>query len=162
MGDFWATFFYILVMVAVIAGAYVATKYIAGKGGSAKSRHIRIIDRMMLGRDKHIVLIEVGDRNLLIGVTNQSINMLGDISGETLKNRQNKNDETAQKQKCFASQLRDFMVYVKDAPGNLRKARMEDGKARYSSARDDDYLARMDEAIQKRKTHIDGRDKGEE
>jgi regulator of protease activity HflC (stomatin/prohibitin superfamily) len=35
MGDFWTTFLYIVVMIAVIVGAYLATKFIAGKGGRA-------------------------------------------------------------------------------------------------------------------------------
>ena len=160
MGDFWTTFFYIIVMIVVIIGAYLATKYIAGKGGRAKSRHIRMIDRMTLGRDKHILLIEIGGKKLLIGITNQSINVLGDIDGETIKSEQKENAQSAQR--GFAAQMRDFFVNMKDAPGNLSKARAEAKKPRYSKTFDeDDYLARMDEAMQRRKNHGSGRDEEE-
>lgn len=150
MGDFWTTFFYVVVMIVVIIGAYLTTRFIAGKSGRAGSRHIRIIDRVMLGRDKHIALIEVGDKNLLIGVTNQSINVLGDIDGETLQKGHTQNAQAAQK--GFISQMRDFIINMKDAPGNLNKARAEAKKNNYSNkANDNDYLKRMDEAIQRRK-----------
>ena len=162
MGNFWSTFFYIVVMIAVIAAAYFATKYLSGKGRRLKSRHIRIIDRMILGRDKHIMLIEVGDKNLLIGITNQTINVLERIDGQTLKSETNETAGSAQK--GFASQLRDFINNIKDAPDNLNKARMEAKSERKSkkSSDEDDYLSQMDDAIQRRKGHIAGRDKERE
>jgi flagellar biosynthetic protein FliO len=134
MGDFWTTFLYIVVMIAVIVGAYLATKFIAGKGGRAKSRHIRMIDRMALGRDKHIILVEVGGKDLLIGVTSQSINVLGDIGRETLEADHSPKESAPPAQKGFAAQMRDFFVNMKNAPDNLGKARMEAKKARDSKA----------------------------
>lgn len=154
--DFWTTFFYIVVMLAVIVAAYVATKYLAGRGGRVQNRHIRILDRMMLSRDKHIALIEVGDKRLLIGVTNQSINVLGDIDRESLRTKIQEIEMSAQK--GFASRLRDFIIHMKNAPNNLKTARMEAKKARPASLDKDDYLARMDDAIQRRRSRLGGRD----
>jgi flagellar biosynthetic protein FliO len=156
----WTTFFYIVVMIAVIVAAYVATKYLAGKGRSVQSRHIRILDRMMLARDKHIALIEVGDKNLLIGVTNQTINVLGDIDGETLKTQQNKIEQSAHK--GSASKLRNFIIRMKDAPNNLRMARNEAKINRQTKVDSDDYLARMADAIQMRKERMTGGNEGDE
>lgn len=159
MGDFWTTFFYVIVMVAIIVAAYLATKYLAGKGRNVKSRQMRILDRMMLGKDKHIVLLEVGDKNLLIGVTNQTINVLGDIDGETLKQKQSESSET--EQKGFASKLRDFAVRMKNAPSDLNKARTQGGNTSWPKHNDNfDYLRRMDEAIERRKGQAD--DRGED
>ncbi len=149
MGEFGTTFFYIVVMVAIIVAAYLATKYLTRKSGAAKSRQMRILDRMMLGKDKHIVLLEVGDKNLLIGVTNQQINVLGDIDGETLKSKQSESAETGQK--GFGTKLRDFAIRMKNAPSDLNKARSQ-GSAPWPKRNDDfDYLRRMDEAIERRK-----------
>jgi len=150
----WTTFFYIVVMVAVIVAAYVATKYLAGKGSRVQTRHMRILDRMMLSRDKHIALIEVGDQTLLIGVTNQSITVLGNIDGETLKTEQTASEMTAQKSP--ASSLRDFIMRMKNAPEDLRAARREAKRTRQTKAAKDDYLALMDEAIQRRKSRMGG------
>ena len=160
MKDFWAAFSYIFVMIAVIVAAYVATKYLAGKGRRVQSRHIRVLDRMMLSRDKHIALIEVGDKNLLIGVTNQAINVLGDIDGETLRSEQNTTEPSAQK--GIATKLRDFIIHMKDAPNNLKMVRREAKATRRPRADNDDYLARMDDAIQKRKSRMTSGYEGDE
>lgn len=162
MGDFWTTFFYIVVMAAVLVAAYVATKYLAGRGRNPQSRHIRILDRMMLGRDKHIVLVEVGDKNLLIGVTNQSISVLGDIDGDSLAAAP---QDTGTAQRGVATQLRDFVIRMKDAPSALKKARTEAKKTRTGAKKapkatmrnENDYLARIDDAIQRRKDRMTGR-----
>jgi flagellar protein FliO/FliZ len=145
-------------MIVVIVAAYIATKYLSGKGRHMKSRHIRILDRMIMGRDKHIVLIEVGDKKLLIGITNQTINVLGDIDTQSLKEEPEKPAGT--KQKGFASHLHDWMIHFKDAPANFDKARKQ-AKKTYSSAatEQEDYLSRMDDAMQRRKDHMSGRDK---
>jgi flagellar protein FliO/FliZ len=160
MGDFGTTFFYFVVMIAILVAAYFTTKYISGKGAHLKSRNIRMVDRMMIGKDKHIVLIEVGDKNLLIGVTNQAINVLGDIDGGTLKF---KSETKSSEQKGFTSQLKDFIVRMKDAPGNLNKARAEAKKTTRQPKKiyEDDFLSRMDEAMQRRKSRTDS-DDGEE
>jgi len=150
----WTTFLYIIVMVAVIVAAYVATKYLAGKGQRVQSRHIRVLDRMMLARDKHIALIEVGDKNLLIGVTNQTISVLGDIDPDALISEQNTVELSAQK--GLASRLRTFIIRMKDAPKDLQMARREDKQRRQKKADSDDYLARMDDAIQRRKSRMSG------
>ena len=153
--DFWTSVLYILVMIAVIAAAYLATKYISHKGRRAKSRQMRMVDRMTLGRDKHIVLIEVGNKNLLIGVTNQTINVLGDVDGNALKGQQG--TEATPAAKGFAASVRDSFINIKNAPHTLSKAHMEAKKTGWPKK--EDFLDCMDEAIQNRKNRTDGYDK---
>ena len=96
----------------------------------------------------------------MIGVTNQAITVLGDIDGETLRSEQNTVELSAHK--GFASRLRDFIIHMKDAPNNLRMARREAKKERRPKADHDDYLARMDEAIQRRRNRMAARNEGDE
>ncbi len=152
MTDFWTTFFYFIVMVAILIAAYLTTKFISKKGARGVSRNIRMVDRMTVGRDKHIMLIEVGGKNLLVGVTNQAINVLGDIDGTALKFQKEAGGSSG---KSFLTQLKDFIINMKDAPANLNKARAE-AKKQPKAGFEDDYLSRMDEAIQRRKSHTDG------
>lgn len=161
MDNFWTTFFYIVVMLAVIFGAYFTTRFISGKSSKLlKSRHIHLLDRMPLGKDKNIVLIKVGDQNILVGVTNQSINNLGEISGESLNAE---NVQTQGPRKGFAEQFREFISNAKDAPDNLRKARMQvKSKPQYDSEDNDDILDRMDEAMQRRRDRMNDKSGGEE
>ncbi len=151
----WTTFFYVVVMVAVLVGAYLTTKFISGKSKRLlKSRYIHLLDRLPLGKDKNVVLIEVGNQTLLVGVTNQSISNLGEIDSEALKVIKQQN---AQKpSKGFAEQLRDFIINAKGAQENLRKARMQYKSQRQGSPADEsDILSRMDEAVQQRRDRME-------
>lgn len=158
MDEFWTTFFYVVVMVAVLVGAYLTTKFISGKSRKLlKGRYIHVLDRLALGKDKNVVLIEVGDQTLLVGVTNQSINNLGQIDGEALKAAKEQSIEKPSK--GFAQQLKDFIINAKDAQNNLRKARMQ--YKGQSSSSEGDLLSRMDEAVQHRRDRME-KGEGEE
>jgi flagellar biosynthetic protein FliO len=162
VNEFWTTFFYVVVLAAVLIGAYFTTRFISGKSRKLlKSRYIHVLDRMALGKDKNVVLIEVGEQTLLIGVTNQSINNLGQIDSEALKavKEQTQNKES----KGFAQQLRDFLTNAKDAQNNLRKARMQAKQQRKSSElKDDDFLTQMNEAMERRRGHLEDRSEDDE
>ncbi len=154
MERFWTTFFYIVVMAAVLVAAYLTTRFLAQKSRRMSSRHIRMHDSMMIGRDKHIAVIEVAGKTLLIGITNQSINVLADIDANALKNAP---EETgAPKPKGFAARTAGFFAGMKDAPKNLSAARTRMKKTRREKpAEDGDFLRQMDEAIKKRKSLAD-------
>jgi flagellar biogenesis protein FliO len=116
---------------------------------------------MPLGRDKNVVLIEVGDQKLLIGVTNQSINTLGQIDGEAIKAA--KEQMPAKEGKGFAQQFRDFLINAKDAQENLRKARMQAKAQRKSSMpHENDFLSQMNEAMERRREQMDNKSEDEE
>ncbi|MGE5495266.1 MAG: flagellar biosynthetic protein FliO [Burkholderiales bacterium] len=162
MNEFWTTFFYIVVLAAVLVGAYFTTRFISGKSSKMlKGRYIQIIDRMPLGRDKNVVLIEVGDKALLVGVTNQSINTLGQIDGEAIKAA--KEQTPAKEGKGFVQQFRDFLINAKDAQENLRKARMQAKAQRKSSGPyDNDFLTQLNEAMERRREQMDSKSEDEE
>jgi len=152
MNDFWTTFFYIVVMVAVLIGAYLTTKFLAGKSRKLqKGKYLSLIERLPMGKDRNIVLIDVAGQNFLVGVTNQSINVLGQIDNENLniirESRENKTH------KGFFEQFRGFITNAKDAQENLRKAR-EQYKGKQPSSFEsnyDDLLKQMDDAVSRRR-----------
>lgn len=162
MNEFWTTFFYIVVLAAVLVGAYFTTRFISGKSSKMlKGRYIQIIDRMPLGRDKNVVLIEVGDKTLLVGVTNQSISTLGQIDGEAIKAA--REQTPAKEGKGFAQQFRDFLINAKDAQENLRKARMQaKAQRKGSGSYDSDFLTQMNEAMERRREQMDSKSEDEE
>lgn len=154
MERFWTTFFYIVVMAAVLVAAYLTTKFLAQKSRRMNSRHIRMRDSMMIGRDKHIAVIEVGGKTLLIGITGQSINVLADIDANELKEAQSEKGEPGTK--GFAVRAAGFFVRMKDAPKNLGAARTQMKQARREKPADDgDFLSQMNEAIKRRKDRAD-------
>ena len=65
----------------VIFAAYYATRFMAVKArpNLGNRRGIRLLDRFALARDKMIVLVEVGEAVYMLGVTNQSMNLIDTV-----------------------------------------------------------------------------------
>jgi flagellar biogenesis protein FliO len=154
MGDnIGSTLFYIFVMVAVLLAAYFTTKYLSGKARHiVKSRHIVVLDRMGIAKDKMLLLVKVGGKNLLIGITNQNINSLGEVDiGETPE----ENNEPKSTQGTL-SKFAQILSNAKKAPDELAKVRREarQKKNAQPEPRDaigDDYIEQMTRAIERRK-----------
>ncbi len=74
-----------IAVALIIYGSYMASKYI-GKGmtrGSG-SLYMRLIDQITLGQDRHIAIVQISGRYLLLGVTAGQINVLSEIQDEEL------------------------------------------------------------------------------
>lgn len=154
MGDnIWSTFFYVVVMVAVLLAAYFTTKYLSGKSRQiVKSRHIVILDRMGIAKDKSLLLAKVGDKCLLIGVTNQSISSLGEVNIGDIPETEK---EPKSSESAF-SKFAQILSNAKKAPNNLAKARAEARRKKPPASEpqdavDDDYLEQITRAIERRK-----------
>lgn len=75
-------------VVLVIGLAYWFTKYVVGRGKlggfipAAQPDQIKILGRKALGRDQQLVLIQAGDKYLLLGVTGSAISRLAEFTPE--------------------------------------------------------------------------------
>lgn len=149
MDKVWTALVYIVVMAAVLVAAYLATRFLAKRGQRLKSRHIRLRDSIAVGRDKHLAVVEAGDKTLLIGITSQSINVLADIDPSALEE-----DSLAESgQRAAAKKAASFLTYLKEAPAELARARAEmkqSREGRKPGGDDEDYLSKMDKAIKRR------------
>ncbi len=157
MGDNdWSTLFIILIMVAVMVGAYFTTKFLSGKTSRMlKSKHIQIIDRIVLAKDKALFLTKVGGRCFFIGVTNQTINTISEIKPEEISIIPDEGSNTSPKN--ILRRFSDFLASAKNAPENLRKARNEHKQTKNQSVAptktgvDDDYIDQISRAIEQRR-----------
>lgn len=158
MGDnWWSTLFYILIMLAVLFAAYYTTKYLSGKTRRIiKSKHIILLDRMGIAKDKSLLLAKVGDKCLLIGVTNQSIHSLGEVNIGDIDEIEN--EPVSQSGAGPFSKFAQILSHTKNAPNELAKARAEaKGKIKKKDdpvprdAVEDDYIEQMTRAIERRK-----------
>ena len=72
----------ILAMLFVLALCYFVTKWLGKSmsvGQMTRGSYMRILDRIVLSREKFIMLVEVSGRVFVIGVTNQSVNVIGTV-----------------------------------------------------------------------------------
>ncbi len=76
----------VIMIVLIIAAAYYVTKYVAVKAGGARgaSAGIRIRATASLGRERQIVLAEIGDTVYILGVTAQHIELLDKVEKDKL------------------------------------------------------------------------------
>jgi len=75
-----------LFMVLVFVAAYYVTKTL-GKTYSiqrSSSREMRIIDHLALGRDRFLLIVEAGEKALLIGVGPQQMETLAELDKDKL------------------------------------------------------------------------------
>lgn len=75
----------LLAVVAVIYLSYIFSKYLAlGASKMNGAKYMRVVDRMMLGQDKMMMIVQIGDSYYLTGVTSQNVQIIKELSGEEL------------------------------------------------------------------------------
>ena len=93
--SWWSTIAYILSLLAVFAivflMAYIATKFLGGRFNARISgQGGRVLENLPLGPNRSVCIVEMADRVFLLGVTDQSITLLSEITDpeeiERLKN----------------------------------------------------------------------------
>ena len=81
----WRVIATFIIVTFIIYLSYLASKYLSkGMGRSGSSRYMRMIDQLTLGQDRHIAVIQVGGKYLLVGVTAGQISILSEVEDEEL------------------------------------------------------------------------------
>lgn len=81
----WRVIVTFIAAAVIIYLSYVCSKYI-GKGMSrgSSSRYMRLVDQITLGQDRHMAIIQVGERYMLLGITAGQINVLTELKEDEL------------------------------------------------------------------------------
>lgn len=76
------------VVAAVLALAYLVTRYVVGglgrTGVKSNGRHLVPMEQLSLGRDQKLLLVRLEDRCLLLGVTPGGITCLKELTQEEM------------------------------------------------------------------------------
>lgn len=95
--DYILTFLGLIIAIgAILLLSYVFSKYIGHKVvGYSNSVNIKVIDRIAIGQDKSLAIVEVGKKYYLIGISSSNISMLNEVFLDDLNNIQefNKKDD---------------------------------------------------------------------
>lgn len=69
----------------IIYLSYICSKYL-GKGlvKTSSSRYMRMVDQMIVGQNRTLVIVQAGDRYLLLGAGPERIETLAELSEEEL------------------------------------------------------------------------------
>lgn len=71
----WALFSLVIVVVL----AYWATKFLAGKFGVSQAKHLKVAESLFLGPNRHLYLLLVHNKVLLIGSSEGGISLIQEI-----------------------------------------------------------------------------------
>lgn len=81
----WRVIATFIAVALIIYLSYIASKYIgSGLKKSSSSRYMRLLDQVTLGQDRHVAIVQVGAKYLLVGVTAGQISFLSEIQDEEL------------------------------------------------------------------------------
>ena len=74
-------------VVVIIVLAYLFTKYVAGRSGSflgarSGTGQFKVLARLSLGREQSLVLVQAGERHLLLGVAPSGVSLVAELTGE--------------------------------------------------------------------------------
>lgn len=69
---------------------YFSTKWLSVKATSiTKSKYMNIVDRIVLGQNKYLAIIEISNKYYLISITDNNINIIKDLDEFELKISEN-------------------------------------------------------------------------
>ena len=157
MGDgIGSSILMIVLLLLVMLGAYFTTKFLSVKTKRlTKGKFLDIKDRLYVGRDKNILLVEAGDQYFLVGVTNQTITLIGTLKKEELSSIEQEPAETSAGFKGVFGKFSGFMKNAGNAQEELRKARLAEKIKREASApksrEEQDEIDKILNAINQRK-----------
>ena len=88
----WFLIVWAIVCIVVVLGmSYWVTRFVAGRGllkggiGRSGSGQIKVVEQYMLGRDQRLVVVQVGEKHYLLGITANNISMLSEIEWDPTK-----------------------------------------------------------------------------
>jgi len=103
MDDILHIILLIVGFISVLVAAYFVTRFLGFKTIQAgSSKYMKIVDRVFIGNDKSICLVQVSSHFYLVGITNHHIECIAELAEKDLVPFQ-------QKQVTFAGLLNKYM-----------------------------------------------------
>ncbi len=169
MGDsVGSSFTLIIILVLVLVAAYFTTRFLSVHSKRlTKGASMKLLDQMALSRDKHVVLLKVGEKGYIIGVTNQGMNVIGTMEKKELAVLEQDSGEPRVLPNIngFFRKFRDFIKNASGAQEKLREARMQARQAEkeaWSAERDgEDEIEQLISAVKDRKNRFGGGGSGD-
>jgi flagellar biosynthetic protein FliO len=80
LGDIWSIILALIGITLVLALTYFVSKWYAGRiGHTASGQHIKVVDRIVVGKNSSIIVIELGEAQYMIGVTEQGVSIMKEL-----------------------------------------------------------------------------------
>ena len=76
----------LLGVLLIIGLAYFGTGWVAKKYAVTNAgKNMRVVERLSLGTDKHLLIVQAGDKTLLLAASGKSVEVLTELDGQALQ-----------------------------------------------------------------------------
>ncbi len=76
----------LLVLLLVLGGSYLFTRWagmgLAGRFGLPGAGHVRVLERVTLGRDQSLLVVQAAERYFLLGSSPSGFSLLAELTAE--------------------------------------------------------------------------------
>jgi flagellar protein FliO/FliZ len=80
LGSIWSIVSVLFGITGVLALTYFASRWYAGRmGPTMLGKHIKVVDRLLVGKTASILIVELAGVQYLVGVTEQGISILKEL-----------------------------------------------------------------------------------
>jgi flagellar biogenesis protein FliO len=105
----WSIGLTLIGITAVLVLTYFATKWYAGRmGPMLMGKHIKVIDRLQIGKSASILIVELADVQYLIGVTEQGVSILLELAEPIRPDENNRESAFKLRQIDFRALMRNY------------------------------------------------------
>ncbi len=81
-----------VVVILIVYGSHIVSKWVAsGAIKAAQSKQMNLVDRMVIGQDRMLMIIQVGERFFLIGSTGSEMSLISELSSEDILHSEQEN-----------------------------------------------------------------------
>ncbi len=134
----WALFSLVIIVVL----AYWGTKFLAGKFGVSAAKHLRVAESLFLGPNRHLYLILVNHKVILVGSSEHGVNLLQEIDDPEFYNELERSADKYQTlppnkfSNIMGPILKNLNPHGVNEPNEMdAKQRLQDGLAKVRSWR---------------------------
>lgn len=71
-------------LAVVLLMMWGLSRVMRGRGGAVRTSNLEVVSRTTLGKRASVVVVRDGDRGLILGVTDQTVSLLGETELQTL------------------------------------------------------------------------------
>lgn len=80
LGDIFSLIMMLIAVAAILYLSYIVSRKVgSGSISSGMAGSIKVLDRAFVGRDKSVVIIRVGHKDYLLGVSQDSVRLLQEL-----------------------------------------------------------------------------------
>lgn len=98
----------VLGIIFVLFLTYYGTKWLSVKATNiSKSKYMNVIDKIMLGQNKFLAIVEISNKYYLLSITDNNINIIKELEELELKTTENTTTEKLEFNKIFSKFLKN-------------------------------------------------------